>query len=73
LLAIFVVHAWIVCRALPRPLDHDEGEHLRAASWVASGKSIYRDFSENHTPYLYLLLAPLAPHEQSIEALRHYV
>ena len=58
---ILVVELVVVWRALPRALDHDEGEHLRAAAWVASGKTLYRDFAENHTPFLYMILAPFTP------------
>jgi len=70
---LLALQLFLVWRAIPRALDHDEGEHLRAASWMASGKTIYRDFSENHTPFLYLLLSPLVPRTDTIETLRHYV
>lgn len=71
--AILIVQAIVVWRALPRALDHDEGEHLRAAAWMASGKTLYRDFAENHTPFLYMILAPLAPAtSDDIAATRRY-
>lgn len=79
---ILAVELLVIWRALPRALDHDEGEHLRAAAWVASGKTLYRDFAENHTPFLYLILAPFAPAAgdagptpatNDIAATRHYV
>ncbi len=70
---ILIVQVAVVWRALPRALDHDEGEHLRAAAWMASGKTLYRDFAENHTPFLYMILAPLAPAaSDDIPATRHY-
>jgi len=72
---ILIVELIVVWRALPRALDHDEGEHLRAAAWMASGKTLYRDFVENHTPFLYLILAPLAPdgtQSNDVVATRHY-
>jgi hypothetical protein len=70
---MLVVQTVVVWRALPRVLDHDEGEHLRAAAWIASGKTLYRDFAENHTPFLYMILAPLAPApSDGIAATRHY-
>jgi hypothetical protein len=70
---ILTLHAIAVVHALPRSLDHDEGEHLRAAEWIASGKTIYRDFVENHTPFLYLMLAPLAPASSDVADLESYV
>jgi len=70
---ILIVQAIVVWRALPRAIDHDEGEHLRAAAWMASGKTLYRDFAENHTPFLYMILAPLAPGaSDDVAATRHY-
>jgi hypothetical protein len=71
---ILIVQAIVVWRALPRAIDHDEGEHLRAAAWMASGKTLYRDFAENHTPFLYMILSPLAPtSSDDVAATRHYV
>jgi hypothetical protein len=71
---ILIVQALVIWRSLPRALDHDEGEHLRAAAWVASGKTLYRDFAENHTPFLYMILVPLAPSAtDGIDATRRYV
>jgi len=70
---ILIVQAIVVWRALPRAIDHDEGEHLRAAAWMASGKTLYRDFAENHTPFLYMILSPLAPTSDDVVATRHYV
>jgi hypothetical protein len=70
---ILLAEVLVVWRALPRALDHDEGEHLRAAAWMASGKTLYRDFAENHTPFLYMVLAPFAPAASNdIAATRHY-
>lgn len=73
LVVIAAVHIAAVVHELPRPVDHDEAEHLRAAAWMGSGKTIYRDFVENHTPFLYQLLAPLAPAHDAVDALRAYV
>ena len=79
---ILIMQGIVVWRALPRALDHDEGEHLRAAAWMASGRTLYRDFAENHTPFLYMILVPLAPAagegggparaSDDIAATRHY-
>jgi hypothetical protein len=73
LVVILGLHAAVVGHLLSRPLDHDEGEHLRAAEWVASGKTLYRDFVENHTPFLYLILARFAPTELDFDELRQYI
>jgi len=74
LAAILALHVAVIVRSAGRALDHDEGEHLRAAAWMAGGRTIYRDFVENHTPLLYELLRPLAPTgSASIDALRRYV
>lgn len=71
---LLVVHGLVVFEQLPRALDHDEGEHLRAAAWMASGRTIYRDFVENHAPFLYLILERFAPPGNApISALRSYV
>ncbi len=73
---ILIVQLIVVWRSLPRALDHDEGEHLRAAAWMASGPRLYRDFAENHTPFLYMILAPFAPGPfadgAGVGATRHY-
>ena len=74
LAAVVALHLAIVWRHAGRALDHDEGEHLRAAAWLASGRMIYRDFAENHAPLLYQLLAPFAsPANASVAAMRSYV
>jgi len=70
---ILLVQAIVLWRAAPRAIDHDEGEHLRAAAWMASGKTLYRDFAENHTPFLYMILEPIAPAaSDDVAATRHY-
>src|SRR5215470_8870527 len=74
LAAVVVLHLAVVWRNAGRALDHDEGEHLRAAAWLESGRTIYRDFMENHAPLLYQLLAPFAPPANaSVATLRAYV
>jgi hypothetical protein len=70
---ILIIQLIVVWHSLPRALDHDEGEHLRAAAWMASGARLYRDFAENHTPFLYMILAPWAPGAgEKIDATRRY-
>ena len=70
---IIGLHAAVVGHLISRSLDHDEAEHLRAGEWIAAGKMPYRDFAENHTPYLHLLLSRFAPTTLDIDALRRYV
>jgi 4-amino-4-deoxy-L-arabinose transferase-like glycosyltransferase len=72
LLLILALHAAAVVHRLPRSLDHDEAEHLRAAEWMASGRLLYRDFVENHTPFLYLILARFASVQMDFDAVRRY-
>ncbi|OFV92541.1 MAG: hypothetical protein A3G76_00415 [Acidobacteria bacterium RIFCSPLOWO2_12_FULL_65_11] len=45
-----------------RYLDFDEFEHAHATWSVSRGLVPYVDFFEHHTPWLYLLFAPLFPH-----------
>src|ERR1041385_9210781 len=72
LCVILTLHALVVMHLLPRSLDHDEAEHLRAAEWMASGRVLYRDFVENHTPFLYLILARFAPTKVDFDAVQRY-
>lgn len=48
-------------RQIGRPLDHDEAEHLHASWLIGEGKRIYRDFMEDHPPFLYQVLLALEP------------
>ncbi len=73
LVLILGLHAAVVGHVISRSLDHDEAEHLRAAEWMASGKTLYRDFVENHAPFLYLILERFAPTDLDFEALRQYI
>lgn len=70
---ILGLHVAVTGHVISRVLDHDEAEHLRAAEWMASGKTLYRDFAENHTPFLYLILARLAPTDLDFDAFRQYI
>jgi hypothetical protein len=73
IVVILLVQVIVLWRAAPRALDHDEGEHLRAAAWMASGKTLYRDFAENHTPFLYMIVSPIAPAaSDDVAATRRY-
>jgi hypothetical protein len=73
LVLILGLHATVVGHVISRALDHDEAEHLRASEWMAAGKTLYRDFIENHTPFLYLILSRFAPTDLDFDALRQYV
>lgn len=45
--------------AVHRDYQVDEVEHVHSAYNVHTGKTIYRDFLETHTPLLYAILQPL--------------
>src|SRR6185436_10083673 len=53
---ILVLHLAAVRVQLYRALHHDEAEHLHAAWMLTQGRQLYRDFNENHSPFLYALL-----------------
>ncbi|HUJ12861.1 MAG TPA: hypothetical protein VL284_03640 [Thermoanaerobaculia bacterium] len=72
-LLALTLHAAFVIFLLPRQIDHDEGEYLRGGEWIASGQVIYRDFFENHMPYLPLILSRMAPTTLDFDALRQYI
>jgi hypothetical protein len=44
-----------------RPLHYDENEYLHASWLMAAGKTIYRDFFEDHPPHLGLFLQGVMP------------
>lgn len=48
-----------------RAIDIDEFEHVHATWAVSRGLVPYADFFEHHTPWLYLLFAPLFQHFQT--------
>src|SRR5207302_6333973 len=73
LVLIVALHTAVVSHVISRSLDHDEAEHLRAAEWMASGKMLYRDFVENNTPFLYLILERFAPTDLDFDLLRQYI
>lgn len=57
------------------PLNWDEIEFFRAASWIAEGRVPFRDFWEHHTPLSWYLFAPFtlltdSPGSDAIIALR---
>jgi hypothetical protein len=44
-----------------RPLHYDENEYLHASWLMAAGKTIYRDFFEDHPPHLGIMLHAVLP------------
>jgi hypothetical protein len=68
-LVIIAVHAAVIHTQLLRAVHHDEGEHLHAAWLMHEGARLYRDFNENHSPYLYLLLQPLVARAGTLPSL----
>lgn len=50
-----------VAMQIERPLDHDEAEYVHAAWLMGEGKRIYRDFMEDHPPFLYQVLLAVQP------------
>jgi hypothetical protein len=68
-LVLLAVHVAVIHAQLLRAVHHDEGEHLHAAWLMHEGGRLYRDFNENHSPYLYLLLQPLVAHADSLASL----
>ena len=62
-LALFflVLHVYLIHHLAARPLDHDEAEYLHASWLMSDGLHIYRDFMEDHPPFLYQLLNLLQP------------
>lgn len=56
---------------LLRRLDHDEAEYLHAAWLMDEGKRIYRDFMEDHPPFLFQVLSALRPDTQDSDTAPH--
>jgi hypothetical protein len=52
---------------LPRAATFDEAEYLHAAWLMSENKRLYRDFSENHSPFLPMLLATVQPSTRSAQ------
>jgi hypothetical protein len=68
-LVLVAVHVAVIHAQLLRAVHHDEGEHLHAAWLLHHGARLYRDFNENHSPYLYLLLQPFVAWAGSLASL----
>ena len=50
-----------VAMQIERPLEYDEAEYLHAAWMMGEGRRIYRDFMEDHPPFLYQVLLAVKP------------
>ncbi len=60
LLVVAVALAWLVPVALAMPANHDEGQYVSAAYFVARGLLPYRDFAYLQSPLQPFVYAPLA-------------
>jgi hypothetical protein len=58
---ILLCHVVAVAGMAGRPLHYDENEYLHASWLMAAGKTIYRDFYEDHPPHLSLFLQTVMP------------
>jgi hypothetical protein len=56
---LLLMNGFAVEQQLGRRLDHDEAEYLHAAWLMDHGKRIYRDFMEDHPPFLFQILRHL--------------
>jgi|GEM_PF-639530 len=54
-------HAFATWSGLDRPLDTDESEFLHAAWLMRHGLRLYRDFAEDHAPFLFAILKWMVP------------
>jgi hypothetical protein len=58
---VFVLHILTLERQKLRGLDFDESQYLHVAWEMHGGARLYRDFVEDHSPFLFLVLAQLLP------------
>ncbi|HUR82110.1 MAG TPA: hypothetical protein VM733_15195 [Thermoanaerobaculia bacterium] len=59
--AILVMQLMAAIGLAGRPLHYDENEYMHASWLMAAGKTIYRDFFEDHPPHLFLALHGVMP------------
>jgi len=57
--ALAIAGATLLRVAVTSGIDSDESEHLHVAYVVGRGVMPYRDFDQNHGPFLWMLIAPL--------------
>lgn len=60
--AILICHFLAIAGLAARPLHYDENEYMHSSWLMAAGKTIYRDFFEDHSPHLGVLLQTVLPH-----------
>ena len=58
---VIVRHFLAVHAGLDRSLDSDETEYLHAGWLMHQGLRLYRDFAENHAPFLFVILKWMTP------------
>lgn len=63
LAAILAGNLVVVVVMLDRPMHYDENEYMHSSWLIAAGKTIYRDFYEDHPPHFFLLLRSVLPGE----------
>lgn len=61
MLVVLVAHCATVAALLERRPHFDESQYLHAAWKMAQGERLYRDFAEDHAPFLFQLFALLMP------------
>jgi hypothetical protein len=58
---ILAAHLAGVVGMAGRPMHYDENEYMHASWLMAAGKTIYRDFFEDHPPHLGIVLQSVRP------------
>src|SRR5215471_1227315 len=61
LVALLSVHVVSLYRQAPRRANFDEAEYLHASWLMSHGQRLYRDFIEDHSPFLFVLLRVVTP------------
>jgi hypothetical protein len=66
---VFVAARYLlaVYGVLQRPLDGDEGELVHAGWLMRAGLRLYRDFCEDHSPFLFTILKRLVPDPWNVD------
>jgi hypothetical protein len=60
---VLLLHLLSIDRLKLRDLNFDESEYLHVAWEMHQGQHLYRDFMENHSPFLFLILERLLPED----------
>jgi hypothetical protein len=58
---LIVRHLIAAYSGLDRPIGSDESEYLHAGWLMHQGLRLYRDFAENHAPFLFVILKWMVP------------